>query len=111
MKTWIVFYFSLVLVAMLAVTGWASTYENVIAATIRLVKEPWVVATLFDCYFAFFTFFFWVCYKEKSNLSKTLWFLGIAILGNFAIAGYILWEVKRMGQGFSVERLISEKKA
>jgi hypothetical protein len=61
MKKTIVILFSIILLAMLAVTSWASSFESVFAATKRLVAEPWMVATLFDAYFGFLTFFVWVC--------------------------------------------------
>lgn len=101
--------FSLILVAMLIVTSWASTYENVFAATARLIKEPWMVATLFDAYFGFLTFFIWVCYKEVKTLNKVLWFVVIMALGNIAMAVYVLLELRRLKDGFNMQRLLSEK--
>ena len=109
MKKTIVILFSLILIAMLAVTSWASSYENVIAATKRLVAEPWMVATLFDAYFGFLTFFVWVCYKEVKAVQKLIWFVAIMILGNIAMSVYVLLEVRRLKDNFTMQRLLSEK--
>lgn len=111
MKKTIILIFSVILLAMLAVTSWASSYEGVIPAVKRLIAEPWVVATLFDAYFGFLTFFVWVCYKEAKMLNKGLWFVAIMILGNIAMAVYVLLEVRRLKDNFSVQRLLSEKAA
>lgn len=109
MKKTIVILFSLILLAMLAVTTWASSYENIIAATKRLVAEPWMVATLFDAYFGFLTFFVWVCYKEVKTVNKGIWFVAIMILGNIAMSVYVLLEVRRLKDNFNMQRLLSEK--
>lgn len=109
MKKTIIVIFSIILLAMLAVTSWASTYEGVIPAVKRLIAEPWVVATLFDAYFGFLTFFIWVCFKESKALNKVLWFVAIMLLGNIAMAVYVLLEVRRLKDGFTVQRLLSEK--
>ncbi|AZZ36035.1 DUF1475 domain-containing protein [Bdellovibrio sp. qaytius] len=109
MKKSIVILFSLILLAMLAVTSWASSYESVIVATKRLVAEPWMVATLFDAYFGFLTFFVWVCYKESKFLNKVIWFVAIMILGNIAMSVYVLLEVHRLKDHFTMQKLLSEK--
>ena len=60
--------------------------RGVVTAFRELWPDPWFRATMADTYFAFLTIFLWVCYKEKSIVARVLWFLGIMILGNFAIA-------------------------
>lgn len=109
-KQLLIILFSIVLVAMLAVTTWASTYENVFAAIRRLTNEPWVVATLFDAYFGFLTFFVWVCVKESSLLKKIIWFVLIMAFGNIAMAIYVLLEVRRLKGHFTAQRLLTEIK-
>lgn len=110
MKKNIILFFSSVLLAMLVVTTWASTYENVIVATQRLIEEPWMVATLFDAYFGFLTFFLWVTFKENSVFKKLLWFIAIMLLGNITMAVYALLEVRRLKGNFTVERFLTDKK-
>ncbi|WP_409479484.1 DUF1475 family protein [Pseudobdellovibrio sp. HCB154] len=111
MKKNLILFFSLVLLAMLAVTTWASTHENIIAAIKRLIVEPWMVATLFDAYFGFLTFFLWVVFKESSAFKKLIWFVAIMFLGNIAMAVYALLEIRRLKGNFTAERFLTEKKA
>lgn len=109
MKRNLILFFVIVFLAMLAVTTWASGFENVISATKRLVDEPWVVATLFDAYFGFLTFFLWVCYKEVNTSKRVVWFIAIMLLGNFAMAAYALKEIRRLKENFTAEKLLISK--
>lgn len=47
----------------------------------RFAANPWAMATLYDAYFGFLTFYAWVVYKERSFVARTLWFLLIMYLG------------------------------
>ena len=58
--------------------------------------SPWAVATLFDAYFGFVTFFVWVCFKERSLAAKVIWFVLIMALGNIAMSGYVLIQLFRL---------------
>ena len=58
--------------------------------------SPWAVATLFDAYFGFLTFFVWVCFKERTLSRRVLWFFLIMTLGNIAMSGYVLLQLQRM---------------
>lgn len=58
--------------------------------------SPWAVATLFDAYFGFLTFFVWVCFKERSLAAKVIWFVLIMALGNIAMSGYVLIQLFRL---------------
>jgi uncharacterized protein DUF1475 len=58
--------------------------------------SPWAVATLFDAYFGFLTFFVWVCFKERGLAKKVLWFVLIMALGNIAMSGYVLIQLFRL---------------
>lgn len=86
--------FTVVLASMLWVTTWASLHQSlgdfVRSATLR---DPWVIATLFDAYWAFIAFYVWVAWKEQSLAARVLWFVGIILLGNLAIAAYMLREL------------------
>lgn len=90
MKTFLKLWFGLVLVAMLAVTTWAQMQEGFLTALARIPSDPWFVATLFDTYFAFLAFFFWVCHRERSALPRVVWLVLIFALGNIAMAVYAL---------------------
>ena len=61
-----------VLLTMLAVTIWASLQVALWNTPREVATHPWFIATLFDTYFAFLTFYVWLAYKETSNLARVL---------------------------------------
>jgi hypothetical protein len=86
--------FVVILASMLAVTSWASLQQSLGAfARSATFREPWVIATLFDAYWAFISFYVWVAWKEKSLPARLLWFVAIILLGNLAMAAYMLREL------------------
>lgn len=95
-----------VLVAMLWVTGWASLKLPIWEAG-PYVSDPWSVATLFDAYCGFLTFYLWVLYKERSALSRGVWLVLVLTLGNIAMAVYLLRETFRVGKGASMTDLLT----
>jgi predicted permease len=99
-----------VLSAMLAVTVTASLQENILKIPESVRTDPWFIATLFDAYFGFMFFFLWVCYKETSVVVRVIWFFLIAILGNIAMAIYMLIQLFRLPSGASLCRLILNEK-
>ena len=89
--------FIAIFAAMLWVTSWASVGQPLgefIAGPV--IRDRWVVATLFDAYFAFIAFFVWVAWKEQSLAARVLWFLSLIALGNLAIAAYLLAQLFRV---------------
>jgi hypothetical protein len=86
--------FSAILASMLAVTSWASLHQSLGEfARSATFREPWVIATLFDAYWAFLSFYVWVAWKEQSLPARLLWFVAIILLGNMAMAAYMLREL------------------
>ncbi|MBA4137426.1 MAG: DUF1475 domain-containing protein [Opitutus sp.] len=86
--------FAAIILAMLWFTGTASLQQSLGAfARGPVIRDPWVVATLADAYFAFLAFFVWVAWKECSAAARVLWFVALMLLGNFAIAAYMLREL------------------
>lgn len=83
-------FFIVVLLAMLGVTSWASSVVALWETPRAVVTHPWFIATLFDTYFAFLTFYCWVAYKETSNVARIIWLIAILLLGNIAMAIYML---------------------
>jgi hypothetical protein len=80
--------------SMLGVTTWASLHQPLgDFARSATFREPWVVATLFDAYWAFVSFYLWVAWKEQSLPARLLWFVAIILLGNLAMAVYLLREL------------------
>ena len=100
-----------VLIAMLAVTTWASSEIALWKTPREVVLHPWFIATLFDTYFGFLTFYVWLAYKETSNLARVLWLLAILLLGNIAMAIYLLRELFRLPANATMEDLLLRRKA
>jgi hypothetical protein len=99
-------FFIVVLVSMLGVTGWASSRVALWETPREVATHPWFIATLFDTYWAFFTFYLWLAYKEASFGRRLAWFVGIVLLGNIAMAVYMLWQLFRLPASASLEELL-----
>src|SRR5690242_1915420 len=83
--------FIVIIGSMLWVTTWAGLHQSLGAfARSATFREPWVIATLFDAYWAFVTFYVWVAWKERSLAAQVLWFVSIVLLGNMAMSAYML---------------------
>ncbi len=89
--------FLLVFASMLGVTTWASLSQP-LGDFVRspTFRDPWVIATLFDAYWAFIAFFVWVAWKEQTLAARILWFVTLIALGNLAIAIYMLGQLFRV---------------
>jgi hypothetical protein len=97
-----------ILVAMLAITVTASLNQPLWQWG-GLTAEPdrwWTYATLADAYFGFLTFYAWVFYKERGSLARAGWFVAIMLLGNFAMATYVLGQLARLRPGEPVATLL-----
>jgi hypothetical protein len=82
--------FGIVLASMLWVTTWASLRCPLFGVPREVYAHPWFIATLFDAYWGFVTFYVWVCYKEKTWPARAAWIVAIMLLGNIAMAAYCL---------------------
>lgn len=102
--------FILVLISMLAVTSWASNIVALWNTPRAVATHPWFIATLFDTYFAFLTFYAWAAYKETSKAARVLWLIAILLLGNIAMAIYMLNQLFRLPANASMEQLLLRKK-
>lgn len=98
--------FTAVLLSMLAVTTWASNHTALWAIPREVYLHPWFIATLFDTYFAFLTFYIWLAYKEKRIASRLLWLMAILLLGNIAMAAYLLWKLWQLPSNAPLEALL-----
>lgn len=83
-------FFVVVLLSMLAVTGWAQSQVPLWKIPGEVGGHPWFVATLFDTYWGFLTFYCWLFYRETAFLRRILWLIAILLLGNIAMAIYML---------------------
>lgn len=100
-----------ILAAMLVVTVTASLHQPLWDWG-GLTTEPdrwWTYATLADAYFGFLTFYAWVFYKEARAASRIGWFVAIMLLGNIAMAVYVLLQLAKLRPGDPVARLLLRK--
>lgn len=100
------FAFSTVLLSMLLVTSWATHFQALWDLPREVYAHPWFIATLFDAYFAFLTFFLWVAYKERAWPARLLWLVAILLLGNIAMAAYMLIKLFRLPNSAPLEKLL-----
>jgi hypothetical protein len=74
-----------------------------------LTSEPdrwWTLATLADAYCGFLTFYAWVFYKQVTAVSRIGWFVAIMLLGNIAMAIYVLLQISKLRLGEPVARML-----
>ena len=88
--------FLLILITMIIVTGTASLAQNILAIPEPVTSNPWFIATMFDAYFGFTTFYAWVFYRTPSWAARFAWFFLIMLLGNMAMAFYMLMILFRL---------------
>ncbi len=100
--------FAAIFIWMVAMTSYVSLHKPISLAPSEFswAASPWAVATLFDAYFGFVTFFVWVCFKERSLAAKAVWFVLIMALGNIAMSGYVLLQLFRLKAGQPLSRLV-----
>jgi hypothetical protein len=99
-------FFAVVLGSMLAVTSWAGAQVSLWSIPREVGGHPWFIATLFDAYWGFFTFYVWQCYKEPSWRSRALWFIALVLLGNMAMAAYGLVVTLRLPTDATPEHIL-----
>ena len=112
MRTFLILLFSFIFVFMVLMTArtqlevsfwdfprWQPQYR----------ANPWAMATLWDAYFGFTTFFVWVCYKESRMAMRLLWLVLIMALGNIAMSGYVLIQLVRLKPNQPVSHVITER--
>ncbi len=97
-----------ILAAMLVITVTASLHQPLWEWG-GLSAEPdrwWTYATLADAYFGFLTFYAWVFYRETRGVARAGWFVAIMLLGNIAMALYVLLQLARLRDGEPLSRLL-----
>jgi hypothetical protein len=101
--------FMVILGSMLWVTGWASLHQPIFATPRAIVTHPWFIATLFDAYWGFVTFYVWQAWKERSAGARVLWFTAVMLLGNIAMSTYVLAELFRIRESSQLTEVISRR--
>ncbi|MEP7352229.1 MAG: DUF1475 family protein [Acidobacteriota bacterium] len=71
--------------------------------------NPWAVATLWDAYCGFLTFFVWVCFKESGWMAKAVWFLLIMGLGNITMSLYVLIQLFKLKEDEPASAVLTKR--
>ena len=112
MKTIVGGFALLALAGLIGVSVWATGHQSIVPAIQDLAanptagNNPWFIATLFDAYFGFLWFWLWVAYRESGQLARGLWLVLILLLGNMAMAAYVLIAIARLPRGATVGDLL-----
>ena len=101
--------FGIVLASMLWVTSWASLQCPLWETPRTVVTHPWFIATMFDTYWGFITFYCWLAYKERGWLARILWLVAVLLLGNIAMSIYILIQLFRGPATARLEEVLLRK--
>jgi hypothetical protein len=101
--------FLTVLVSMLWVTSWASLHQSIHAIPHNVLRDPWFIATLFDAYWGFITFYIWLAWKERTLAARVLWFIAVMLLGNIAMSTYLLVELFRIRDSSQLAEVITRR--
>jgi hypothetical protein len=97
--------------AMSALIAWASLEQPIFGIPREVFTNPWFVATLFDAYFAFITFYVFVAWKEQSIGARVLWLPVVLLWGNFAMAVYMLVELFRIDHTDRLKEVFTQQRA
>jgi len=96
MKTALQLLFGAIFLWMTVLTIRTSLAVSLWSAWDSFAANPWAVATLYDAYFGFITFWLWVAYKENTLWARLLWLALILGLGNIAMSLYVLIQLFRL---------------
>ncbi len=111
MKMLLRFLFGGIFVFMVVMTIRTGLSVSLSAAWPSYAANPWAMATLYDAYFGFITFYAWVFYKEPSVWARVLWFLLIMGLGNIAMSFYLLIQLFRLRADESAATILLRRTA
>jgi hypothetical protein len=106
MKTALKLLFAAIFLWMTVLTIRTSLAVSLWSAWDSFASNPWAVATLYDAYFGFITFWLWVAYKENTLWSRLLWLVLILGLGNIAMSLYVLIQLFRLKPDQPAEALV-----
>jgi hypothetical protein len=106
MKTVLKLLFVAIFLWMIVLTIRTSMTVSLWSAWDSFAANPWAVATLYDAYFGFITFWVWVAYKERTMWSRLLWLVLILGLGNIAMSLYVLIQLFRLKPEQPMEALL-----
>jgi hypothetical protein len=106
MKTALKLLFGTIFVWMVVLTVRTMLRVSIWEAWDSFAANPWAVATLYDAYFGFITFWVWVAYKERTMAGRLVWLALILGLGNIATSLYMLIQLFRLKPEDPAEALL-----
>jgi Protein of unknown function (DUF1475) len=109
MKLFLKLLFGFIFLFMAAMTVRTSLQVSLWSALPSFAANPWAMATLYDAYFGFLTFFCWLAWRERSLGVKVLWFVLIMAGGNIAMSLYVLQQLCGLKHEESVSALFRQK--
>jgi hypothetical protein len=101
--------FGTIFVAMLYVTVSTSLRMPIWDAFATFGDNPWAVATLWDAYFGFLTFYVWLVWRETRMAPRIIWFVLVMALGNIAMSLYVLIQLWKLSPGQSPSLLFTSR--
>ena len=112
-KTTLQILFGFILISLFCYTTFASLQQSVLdwQGLITAPDRWWTIATLIDAYYGFITFYVWVFYKETRWTARASWFVAIMLLGNMAMATYVLIQLSRLGKDEPVANILLRRSA
>jgi hypothetical protein len=110
-KTFLKLLFVFIFLSMVAITIRTSLQISLWAAMPAFAANPWAMATLYDAYFGFLTFFCWLAWRERALGVKLIWFVLIMALGNIAMSAYVLIQLFGLKRDEGVGMLFQQKRA
>jgi hypothetical protein len=111
MKLFLKLLFGFIFLFMVVMTVRTSLQVSLWNALPSFAASPWAMATLYDAYFGFLTFFCWLAWRERSLGLKILWFVLIMAGGNIAMSLYVLLQLFGLKPEESVSALFRQKAA
>jgi len=110
-KLFLKFLFGFIFVFMVVMTVRTSLQVSLWSALGSFAANPWAMATLYDAYAGFITFFVWLAWRERTLGVKMIWFVLIMALGNIAMSLYVLIQLFGLKSDESASALFRQKAA
>jgi hypothetical protein len=111
MRLFLKLLFGFIFVFMVVMTVHTSLQISLWSALPAFAASPWAMATLYDAYFGFVTFFCWLAWRERSLAVKILWFIFIMAAGNIAMSLYVLLQLFGLKPDEPISALFRQKTA
>jgi len=110
-KSFLITLFGSIFIWMIVLTVQTSLKMPIWDAFATFGDNPWAVATLWDAYFGFLTFYGWVAWKENATSSQILWFILVMALGNIAMSLYVLIQLFRLKPDHTPSHILCSRNA